>query len=585
MPKFLDNIEFYDNDGVLRKITDLEPSIKEAQTEALNEIDEAGTAWSETLGIDAFVNFRDSHNNIENGAGSGSLKQVSYSGDTENIKNPVASGMGSVAFGGFRGDKPNELPTEDDRTNVASGIQSAVFGCGNLAAGDWSFVSGKDNTVYSNRAFVSGGANVSQAVDSEGNVKAEKTNVGRFNAIFGNNNTFKSSNTAKESNLIAGGSNTVDTERSIVVGYSNNVSGYYNAVFGLENTVNADRSLIGGEKNTINGAYHLAAGSNNEGSGQFNITSGQDNNNAGWSSAAIGKGLVVGEGHTAQTVLGYYNDNKSNTVLEIGWGSKDAPKNVFEVYKDGTVKTEQGTLSTQEYVNETVAAPKTKLNIGRNNTDINAVDSLTVGTHSLNRGHHSAAIGYDDYLGYDCSGNATSKQPTGAVALNWSRANGDYSLSAGYDTEVNHSYSAALNNKTKTGASAQTVLGSYNIAKSTTAFEVGNGDATTPKNAFEILKTGGFNSYGTSKIEGGLLVADSSEFQNKLAVHGGILLWRETDNGSHTDTTLVGSDNFHITAQLPDTSGTLTTKQEVASTYIQKSKISFSNGVLTIDLS
>jgi hypothetical protein len=433
--------------------------------------------------------------NLENGSAPGSVIISDIQTADWNIARPQANGVGAIALTGQRGDKdPSTLDPTDDRISEARGLQSFVVGPGNLAAGDWTAVSGKDNTVYSNRAFVSGGANLTGEVDGDGNLIFEATNVGRFNAIFGNNNTFKSSNTLKESNLIAGGSNTVDTERSIVVGYSNNVSGYYNAVFGLGNIVNADRSLIGGEKNTINGAYHLAAGSNNEVSGQFNITSGQDNNNAGWSSAAIGKGLVVGKGYTGQTILGQYNDNKSNTVLEIGWGDPDDRKNIFEVYKDGVVKTEKGILSTEEYVrnytDNAVAAPKTKLNIGTNNTDTDADNSLTVGQHSLNRGAKSAAIGWDAYVGYDSSGNPTSTKPTGAVALNWSRANGDYSLSAGYDTEVNHSWSTSLNNKTKTGASAQTVVGSYNAAKDNTAFEVGNGTASDRKNAFEVLKDG-----------------------------------------------------------------------------------------------
>ena len=493
MPKFLDNIEFYDNDGVPRKITDLEPSIREAQTEALNKINEAGTTWSETLGIDAFVNFRDSHNNIENGTGSGSLKQKSYS---EDGKNPIATGIGSVAFGGLRYDYDPEKHS-GDKTNTAAGNQSFVTGCGNYTAGDWSFVTGKDNTVYSNRAFVSGGANVSQATDSGGNLLEEKTNIGRFNAIFGNNNTFKSSNTSNESNLIAGGSNTADIERSIVVGYNNNVAGHYDAIFGFTNVISADYSLTGGRNHVVSGGSHLVAGSGNEVSGQYNIASGQDNNNAGWNSAVIGRGLIVGEDHTAQTILGQYNDNKSNTVLEIGWGDPDNRKNIFEVYRDGVVVTKQGTLSTEEYARnytDNVVAPLKKLkklNVGTDNTDAEAVNSLTVGVESKNRGSQSAAIGYAAYVGYNSSGKPTSTRPTGAIALGWSRANADYSLSAGYDTEVNHQWSTALNRKTKTGSYSQTVVGQYNAAKDNTAFEVGNGTSENDrKNAFEVLKDG-----------------------------------------------------------------------------------------------
>ena len=441
--------------------------------------------------------------NLENGTGLYSLVQKYIKNDIDHSS--IATGIGSAAFGGLRFDYD---PTKHsgDKTNTAAGNQSFVTGCGNYTAGDWSFVTGKDNTVYSNRAFVSGGANRSQAIDSGGNPLEEKTNLGRFNAIFGNNNTFKSSNTSNESNLIAGGSNTVDTEKSVVVGYNNNVAGHYDAIFGFTNTVTANYSLTGGQGHVVNGAYHLVAGSNNNVSGQYNIASGQDNENLGWNGAVIGRGLIVGKDHTAQTALGQYNNNKSDTVFEIGWGSSDNRKNVFEVYKDGLVKTEKGTLSTEEYAkkytdnaaeyakkytDDAVAAIKRKLNIGAYNTDAEAVNSLTVGVESKNRGSQSAAIGYAAYVGYNSIGKPISTRPTGAIALGWSRANADYSLSTGYDTEVNHQWSVALNNKTITGASAQTVVGSYNAAKDNTAFEVGNGTSKSDrKNAFEVLKDG-----------------------------------------------------------------------------------------------
>ena len=273
--------------------------------------------------------------NLENGTGLYSLVQRYIKNDIDHSS--IATGIGSVAFGGLRFDYD---PTKHsgDTTNTAAGGQSFVAGCGNYAAGDWSFVTGKDNTVYSNRAFISGGANISQAIDDEGNFIKEKTNAGRFNAIFGNNNTFKSSNTLKESNLIAGGSNTVDTERSIVVGYNNNVTGSFDAIFGSTNVISADYSLTGGRNHVVSGGSHLVAGSGNEVSGQYNIASGQDNQNLGWNSAVIGRELIVGKNHTSQIILGQYNDNKSDTVLEIGWGNPDNRKNVFEVLQDGRAK-------------------------------------------------------------------------------------------------------------------------------------------------------------------------------------------------------------------------------------------------------
>ena len=68
-----------------------------------------------------------------------SIEQASYP-NSQNVKNPKASGFGSIALGGFRGDKPTAQPSPSDTTNEAAGIQSFVAGCGNFTAGDWSFV-------------------------------------------------------------------------------------------------------------------------------------------------------------------------------------------------------------------------------------------------------------------------------------------------------------------------------------------------------------------------------------------------------------------------------------------------------------
>ena len=43
-------------------------------------------------------------------------------------------------------------------------------------------------------------------------------------------------------------------------------------------------------------------------------------------------------------VIGEFNDNKENTLLEVGNGTSESPSNAFEVYKDGTVKVSSGTL-------------------------------------------------------------------------------------------------------------------------------------------------------------------------------------------------------------------------------------------------
>ncbi len=46
-----------------------------------------------------------------------------------------------------------------------------------------------------------------------------------------------------------------------------------------------------------------------------------------------------------KVVIGEFNVNNENTLLEVGNGTAEAPSNAFEVYKDGTVKVSSGTLT------------------------------------------------------------------------------------------------------------------------------------------------------------------------------------------------------------------------------------------------
>ena len=45
-----------------------------------------------------------------------------------------------------------------------------------------------------------------------------------------------------------------------------------------------------------------------------------------------------------KAVIGEFNVNNENTLLEVGNGTSESPSNAFEVYKDGTVKVSSGTL-------------------------------------------------------------------------------------------------------------------------------------------------------------------------------------------------------------------------------------------------
>ena len=44
-------------------------------------------------------------------------------------------------------------------------------------------------------------------------------------------------------------------------------------------------------------------------------------------------------------VIGEFNANNENTLLEVGNGTIETPSNAFEIYKDGNVKVSSGILT------------------------------------------------------------------------------------------------------------------------------------------------------------------------------------------------------------------------------------------------
>ena len=244
--------------------------------------------------------------NLTNGEGENSLQQKGVSID----KSPKAIGLGSVAFGGFRGDKPNEQPTDEDRTTTAEGIQSVAFGAGNYAHGHWDFVAGKDNNTYQKNSTAFGGKNI--AGDSNGNqddysfafaIGEENTVTGRGSFGGGKQNTITGNYT-----LVNGRENTVSSTHGIVAGIKNNVNGEANAVFGANQTVTAGNTFATGDHNTVNKYGSNALGS-------YLMTAGY------W-----------------QTVFGELNVANPDAKFIVGCGSDGTRKNGFLVMKDGRAK-------------------------------------------------------------------------------------------------------------------------------------------------------------------------------------------------------------------------------------------------------
>ena len=337
--------------------------------------------------------------NIENGAGTGSIQQVTYK---DSSKNPQATGLGATAFGGFRGDKPNVTPNNEDTTTTAEGIQSFAFGAGNHAYGNWSVAGGKDSKAYQQVSFAFGGkvqAGMTESefnemypegIDSSGRPYATSysyatalgdevkalgrvsvaigrvlTNKGKYSLVTGSGNTNEAessfvagagnvvSNTSY-AGIVGGANNILTAEKSLVIGDNNTVgntgyhsivSGEYNKeifakdsmVTGVYNKVKGSGNIVGGNENTINIKNSIVSGSKNRVESTFNK-------------------IVVGEGLEALTngnkaVFGQYNDENLIAYLEVGNGtSENDRKSAFKVLKDGRAKVQSAPTENDDVV-------------------------------------------------------------------------------------------------------------------------------------------------------------------------------------------------------------------------------------------
>ena len=127
-------------------------------------------------------------------------------------------------------------------------------------------------------------------------------------------------------------------------------------------------------------------------------------------------------------------------------------------------------------------------------TVVYGFSSHAEGANTIVKGHYAHAEGV-----------STMAVGAGSKSYgNHSTANGDYSVAGGSYTTANQigsfahgygastyaEYSTAFGDNTQTVRRAQFAIGSYNIGRTTTLFEVGNGTSSSRGNAFEVYSDG-----------------------------------------------------------------------------------------------
>ena len=265
--------------------------------------------------------------NVENGTGDYSLTQKEASG-----KQGQANGRGSVVFGGFRGDEPNDTPNSipnddasvnnldqdayNDTVSKATGIQSAVFGAGNRAYGDWNFIMGKDSKTCSRAAYIFGGKNY----------VGDPTNTSKY--LY---------------SMAVGSLNSIGSTNSFAAGSQNTVSADYAVSIGYQNSATAQGAMVFGMGSNATGPSAVAFGLNTDSKGNSSFAAGRATSAEADYSATFGLGTYAISGTVPQGafVIGKFNKKDSTALFQIGNGTSGATadrSNAFEVTIDGYIR-------------------------------------------------------------------------------------------------------------------------------------------------------------------------------------------------------------------------------------------------------
>ena len=248
------------------------------------------------------------------------------------------------------------------KDNSSEGKYSVALGRENIAGGYASLTSGRNNRALGNYSAAIGQGN--KATNLHSIALGWSNDASGYSAVAEGQHTTASGDYSHSEGLNtraigvvahAEGEGTVASgNQSHAGGLNNAVSGQASVVYGQDNDVQVSRSIATGYRNKITGGSNIYIG-------------GQDSEVSRANNIAHGNGLMA-KNHYAKAVFGSYNEDLSDTHLEVGIayvGTKDANgnqlrRNGFTVHHDGhaevfKVGTSDKSVTTKKYVDEKIA--------------------------------------------------------------------------------------------------------------------------------------------------------------------------------------------------------------------------------------
>ena len=269
-------------------------------------------------------------------------------------------------------------PTYMQDLRVTNGSKTVIVGGGGLAGGSTSSVLISSNNwpltsnSKSNRCVFIGDGN---SVNTYSNVPDGNRNI--YDSIIIGNSNRTESYASDYSTLIYGDSNYAYGSRNVIIGNSNTFYAQNNRetftyIYGVNNKdIKAIYSEIHGFNNRMTSTtYHP----------DFNYTYGVLN------SYIFGSNNIVGTDN--QTVVGQWNDNKTDTVLEVANGTEQQRANMLEVSKTGDVRFKNNLVKMNNPIYSTIS------NIGATPND----SSISIRYGSSYPGYNGSSYNYSDKI-------------------------------------------------------------------------------------------------------------------------------------------------------------------------------------------
>lgn len=249
----------------------------------------------------------------------------------------------TAGYFNFTNKNPNATNVDSSLTGEikygAVGDCSSVFGGKAAAIGKRSMAQGTTTIAKGKYSHTEGDNCVALGDDSHAE-GYKTTSTGKYSHAEGYNTTAGS---LLDVNAIASYATHAEGEGTVASGQAAHAEGINTRALGNYSHTEGRNTVTEGENSHAEGKNTSAQGGQSHAEGQDTIASGDYSHAEGYDTRAIGAGSHASgrstvAGAAYQTVIGYFNDNRSDTILEIGCGADEHSRtNALEVVNNGEI--------------------------------------------------------------------------------------------------------------------------------------------------------------------------------------------------------------------------------------------------------